>query len=72
MAIITSIKEVNQLIITCAASIVLLVGGLTWICLSADRGIKDVNQKTTAQIIEEQYQSCLTYSSKSQDCRRAQ
>lgn len=68
-----TIKEVNQLIITITVCIVMLIGGLTWICILANRSIKDVNQKTTAQIVEERYQSCVanSHADKVKDCERA-
>jgi hypothetical protein len=73
MAIITNAKDLNQLILTITISVVMLIGGLTWICILANRSIKDVNQKTTAQIVEERYQSCITnsYADKVKDCERA-
>lgn len=73
MAIITTAKEVNQLIITMTVCIVLLIGGLTWVITLATRTIKDVNQKSTEQIIEDRYQSCIanTYLDKVNECKRA-
>jgi len=72
MAIITSTKDVNSLIITITLSIVTLIGGLTWICISADRSIKNVNQRTNQQIVDETYRSCVQNSqyAKVNECKK--